>query len=523
MSRRDDPVALALTRDLLESVAEEMAAVCIRTAVSPNVKDRRDLSAAVFDAKGVMVAHAAHIPVHLGAMPLSVRAVLDTCPLEPGDVALVNDPYAGGTHLPDITAVRAVFDPATQRRAFLVAVRAHHADVGGAVPGSMAPADDVYAEGLRIPPVRWVVNETPDPGVTSLLLSNMRDADERRGDLAAQAGALRLGERRLRELAAGAGGLTRLARRGASLVRYAGRLAAAALERLADGSAKARLDLEVDGVDGKPARVAVRLTKQGTRLTVDFSGTTGPVGMGLNAPRAVTQSAVYYFVRCLCPDGTPTNDGLMEHVDVVVPDGCLLAARPPAPVAGGNVETSQRVVDALWLAAARLWPGRVPAPGCGTMSNWTFGRAPDGPPMPSYYETIPGGAGGGPDGAGADAIQQHMTNTRGTPVEVLEARWPVRVERLALRPRSGGAGKQAGGRGVIREVRFLEPAVVSLMMTRHATPPPGVAGGKPGRAGRVTLVRGGRARRLDPRARVDIRPGDVLRIETPGGGGWGRP
>ncbi len=519
---RSDPVTIALTRDLLESVAEEMAAVCMRTAVSPNIKDRRDLSAAVFDGRGVMVAHAAHIPVHLGAMPLSVRAVQRALALGPGDVALVNDPYAGGTHLPDITAVRPVFDSKTGKLSFLVAVRAHHADVGGAAPGSMAPADDVYAEGLRIPPVRWLVGDAPEPGVTALLLGNMRDAEERRADLAAQAGALRLGERRLRELSDGVGGLPALAHRGRALVQYAGRMAAAALKRLDDGEAAVRVGLEVCGVDGRPAHIAVRVAKRGRRLIVDFTGTTGPVGLGLNAPRAVTQSAVYYFVRCLCPDDTPTNDGLLEHVEVVVPPGCLLAAAPPAPVAGGNVETSQRVVDALWLAAAKLWPARIPAPGSGTMSNWTFGRAPHGPEMPSYYETIPGGAGAGPEGPGADAVQQHMTNTLGTPVEVLEARWPVRVERFGLRGRSGGPGRHPGGRGVVREIRFLEAATVSLMMTRHELAPPGVRGGKPGRPGRVTLIRGGRARKMAARARIDVQAGDVLRIETPGGGGWGR-
>jgi N-methylhydantoinase B len=515
-------VELALTRDLLESVADEMAVVCMRTAVSPNIKERRDLSAAVFAGDGRMVAHAAHIPVHLGAMPLSVRAVLESVPLGPGDVALLNDPYRGGTHLPDLTAVRAVFaSPRDRDPQLLVAVRAHHADVGGAEPGSMAPQGDIQAEGLRIPPLRWVRAGTADPGVEALLLANMRDPEQRRADLAAQAGALGLGERRLRELAPGPRALAALAARGRALTDYAARIAGKALASLPDGSGHARVGLEVDDLEGRPAAIEVTLEKRGRRLRVDFAGTSGAVGAGLNAPEAVTRSAVYYFVRCLCPADTPTNDGLLRPVRLAVPAGSLLAARPPQPVAGGNVETSQRVVDALWLAASSLWPDVVPAPGAGTMSNWTFGPEPDGPAFPTYYETLPGGAGAGPRGAGHDAIQQHMTNTRSTPVEVLEAHWPVRVERMAVRAGSGGRGRHRGGCGLVREVRFLAPARVALLMTRHEEPPPGVHGGGAGRRGRTTLVRGGSSRRLPPRARLRVEAGDLLRFETPGGGGWG--
>lgn len=524
MSRhRRDAVALALTRELLESVAEEMAEVCVRTAVSSNVKERRDLSAAVFDSQGTMVAHAAHIPVHLGAMPLSVRAVIEGLDLEPGDVALLNDPYAGGTHLPDITAVAPLYAPKGRRPVFFVAVRAHHADVGGQAPGSMAPQDDVYAEGVRIPPVRWIRGGRVDEDVQALLLANMRDPQERRADLDAQAGALARGLARLEEIAVREGGPAALARRGRSLVAYASRLAENALRALDDGEARAQVALEVRGLDGKPAFVRVRLRKEGGRLDVDFAGTTGPVGGGLNAPVAVTRSAVYYLVRCLCPPDTPTNDGLLACASVHVPEGCLLAAAPPHPVAGGNVETSQRIVDALWLAAARLWPGRWPAPGSGSMSNWTFGPSPGAPAFPTYYETVPGGAGAGPEGPGADVVQQHMTNTRSTPVEVLEVRWPVRVDRMAIRAGSGGRGRYDGGDGLLKEIRFLAPALVSSLMTRHEHPPPGVRGGRRGETGRLVLLRAGEVIEVAPRGRLAVRPGDVLRIETPGGGGYGRP
>jgi N-methylhydantoinase B len=524
-ARASRAVSLALTRELLESVAEEMAEVCVATAVSSNIKERRDLSAAVFDGRGRMVAQAAHIPVHLGAMPLSVRAVLDRVRLRRGDVALVNDPYAGGTHLPDITAVAPLFSPTGPQPLFLVAVRAHHADVGGQVPGSMAPQADVYGEGLRIPPVRWIRGGEKDPDVEALLFANVRDAAERRADLEAQAGALARGCARLEEIAGGEGGLAGLARRGRTLVAYASRMAGRTLAALPDGRAKASVDFEVDTLMGKRARIRVALEKDGDRLRADFAGTSGPVGGGLNAPRAVTQSAAYYLLTCLCPPDTPANDGLLERIEVSVPEGCLLAAREPAPVAGGNVETSQRVVDALWLAAARLWPTRMPAPGAGTMSNWTFGPVPGGPGFPTYYETLPGGAGGGPEGPGASAIQQHMTNTRSTPAEVLEARWPVRVECWELREGSGGAGRHPGGDGVVKAVRFLAPAVVSTLMTRHETAPPGVRGGRPGAVGRVTLLQGegGRETLVGARATFRVAAGDLLRLETPGGGGWGRP
>ena len=523
MSRAEDPVTLALTRDLLESVADEMAAVCMRTAVSPNIKERRDLSAAVFDGEGVLVAHAAHIPVHLGAMPLSVRAVLGSLQLGPEDVALLNDPYRGGTHLPDITAVTPLFPtPRARKPAFILAVRAHHADVGGAVPGSMAPQEDVLAEGLRIPPVRWIRGGVDDPDITALLLANMRDPAQRHADLAAQAGALRLGCRRLLDLSETPGGMAALARRSRALVAYAARIAASSVGALPDGEARVRVALEVSDRQGRPAWIRVRLRKHRRRLTVDFDGTSPAVGAGLNATEAVTRSAVYYLVRCLCPPETPANDGLMQRVGIRIPDGCLLAAVAPQPVAGGNVETSQRIVDALWLAAGRIWPGRMPAPGSGSMSNWTFGPVPEGPDFPTYYETVPGGAGGGPAGVGASAIQQHMTNTRSTPTEVLEAHWPVRVEHVGLRRRSGGPGRHRGGDGLVREIRFLAPAIVSCLMTRHDERPLPAAGGKPGRAGRLTLIRAGRSRRLGPRVSVRVERGDVLRIETPGGGGWGR-
>lgn len=528
-ARTADPIELALLRDALEGLADEIATICTQTAASPNIKERLDLSAAVFDQTGQMVAHAAHIPVHLGAMPACVRAVLEAVPLAPGQVVLVNDPLAGGTHLPDITAVRPVFAGdagAGTRPTFILAVRAHHADVGGAAPGSMAPQANIFGEGLIIPPVVWQQDGVPHPGVQALLLANMRDGAEREADLAAQAGALHAGEVRLRELAVQHGGLEGLSRRAGALLQHAERTAAAALESRADGRAVVDVPLEVQTAMGDPASIGLTLEKRGKRLVVDFrkgrQATSGPIVDGLNAPAAVTRSAVYYFVRCLCPPGTPTNEGLLRSVEICLPDESVVSAGRGVAVAGGNVETSQRIVDALWLAAARLWPKEIPAPGGGSMSNWTFGPVVGGPGFPSYYETLPCGAGGGPDGPGASALQLHMTNTASTPVEVLEAGWPVAVVRMARRARSGGSGRHRGGDGLLREIQFLAPADVGFLMTRHTLAPPGVAGGAAGKPGRLSLVSKGRRKRLAARGRCRVEPGDVLRIETPGGGGWGR-
>ena len=524
MTVKVDAVELALLRDLFAAVTDEMAHACMHTAMSPNIYDRRDLSAALFDATGTLLAHAAHVPVHLGAMPACVRAVREQLVLRPGDVALTNDPYAGGTHLPDLTVVSAIFDRDRDRvPAFHLAVRAHHADVGGPAPGSMAPQESIFAEGLRIPPVRWHVAGKAQPDVTSLLLANMRGRAERDADLRAQAGGLAAGERRLRALAKGHGGLGAMARRGAALLPYAATLARSGLRALRNGDARARLALGVPTMDGDDAFVCVELRKRDAHLAIDFTGSSGPVRSGLNATRAVTRSAVYHFVRCLAPRHAPPNEGLLDPVRVTVPAGSCLDATPPHAVAAGNVETSQRIVDALWVAAARLWPNTTPAPGAGSMSNWSFGPAPGGPDFPTYYETLPGGAGGGPHAPGADAIQQHMTNTRATSIERLESRWPVRVVTHRVRSRSGGAGRMPGGNGLVRTVRFLVPVQVSCLMTRHRVPPPGVAGGAPGQPGRVDRVRNGRATRLPAQVSVRLRAGDVLRIQTPGGGGWGRP
>jgi N-methylhydantoinase B len=493
---------LAVFDALFSSVAEEMGAALERAATSVNIKERRDLSCAVFDGEGNLVAQAAHIPVHLGAMPLSVRAALERRTPGEGDVVLLNDPWCGGTHLPDLTAV-------ARAGPFLVANRAHHADVGGAWPGSLGLARDIHGEGLRIPPVRIVKRGEIDADLLDLFCANVRNPSERREDLVAQVETLRLGARRIAEIEVRMGKAAMLA--AAAALRAASRAAAAASVR-ALASGVHRFEDLMD--DGWPVRVA--LEARGDRLHVDFAGTHGQVDAPLNANLAVTLSAVLYSFALLLPPGTPLNEGVRDVLDVHAPEGTLVNALYPAPVAGGNVETSQRIVDVMLGALDQAAPGRLGAASQGTMNNLTFGW-----PGATYYETIAGGAGGTPVGPGPSSIHTHMTNTRNTPIEALENAAPVIVRRLHIARGTGGAGKHRGGDGLVKEIEFLLPCVVSLLAERRKRAPYGLLGGAPGACGRDEIVRGGVPEPLPGRASFDARPGDRLRIRTPGGGGYG--
>jgi len=493
---------LAVFDALFASVAEEMGAALERAATSTNIKERRDLSCAVFDEQGRMIAQAAHIPVHLGAMPLSVRAVLEQRPPRPGDVVLLNDPWAGGTHLPDLTAV-------ARAGRFLVANRAHHADVGGAAPGSLGLATDVHGEGLRIPPVRIVKGGEVDEDLLDLFSANVRAPRERREDLVAQVKTLDRGRRRLDEIAARVG-LDRLVEAGAALRAAARGAAEATVRDLSRGVS--RFEDSMDG--GLAIRVAIE-AREG-RLVVDFDGTHAQVEEPLNANLAVTRSAVTYALALLLPPETPLNEGVHDVLDVHAPEGTLVNARYPAPVAGGNVETSQRIVDTVLGALDRLAPGRLPAASQGTMNNLTVG----GPGF-TYYETIGGGAGAGPAGDGASAIQTHMTNTRNTPIEALENAAPMRVRALRVARGTGGAGRFRGGDGLEKEIEFLAPCTVHLLADRREKGPYGLAGGRPGATGKDEIVRGAGAEPIPGRAALRVEPGDRLRIRTPGGGGYG--
>jgi N-methylhydantoinase B len=521
---------LEVYHHLLAAVAEEMGAALQRSAFSPNVKERRDFSCALFDGQGRLVAQAAHVPVHLGSAPLSIEAVLKAVDLQPGDVVLHNDPYSGGTHLPDITAVTPVFLAGRGTPAFLVANRAHHADVGGAFPGSMAPARDVHGEGLRIPPVFLVRGGVVDERLLALLLANVRGPEERRADLLAQWSSNLVGVRRLEALAAEQG-VDVLVGAAAALCTWTDSLVGELLATLPRGTFRYTDFLEApDPADAggerrqEPERASVRvaITNDGVRLVVDLTDCAPQSPAPVNTTRAVSVSAVLYVLRLLLPDGTPTNDGVLRRVEVRTRPGTIADASYPAPVAAGNVETSQRLVDVLLGALAEVLPERIPAASAGTMSNLTLGGA-DG--SFAYYETNAGGAGGGPLRSGAHAVQTHMTNTRTTPVEALENELPLRVLAWTVRRGSGGAGTHPGGDGVLRRIQVLRDTRVGWIADRSVVGPYGLAGGARGALGRGSLRFPGDAleRTLPSRAAVDLPAGGEVSVETPGGGGHGPP
>lgn len=517
------PVRLRVYQNLLDSVAEEMGMALERTGFSPNIKERRDYSCALFSQAGDMIAQAAHIPVHLGSTPLSVRAALEVQVLERGDVVLVNDPYRGGTHLPDLTVVTPVFESGSEVATFFVANRAHHADVGGAVRGSMALFEEIYQEGLRLPPIKIVAAGEPVRDIESILFANMRQPHERRGDLRAQLGALRVGVDRLLALVESSDR--------EELLAYVEHLQDAAerhvrtlFDSIPDGSYSASDALESDGFGSGPVPIRVAITVRGDEARFDFDGTAPQIRGCLNANPAITLSAVFYVVRALAGRDVPANQGCLRPVELRIPSGSLLDPRPPAAVAGGNVETSQRLVDVILQAFAQACPDRVPASSQGTMNNLTLGSSAGEPEANfSYYETNGGGAGGHPNGAGASGVHCHMTNTRNTPVEVMESNLPVRVREYSLRSGSGGAGQHRGGDGLVREIELLSPATVALLTERRTVGPPGLWGGDPGAVG-VNRVcdTSGEWRDVPAQWVGALRPGERVRLETPGGGGWNR-
>ncbi len=526
MTARVDPVRLEILKNLFHSVAEEMGAALRRSAFSPNIKERRDYSCAVFDSRGQALAMGDHMPVHLGSMPMSVAAALAAFrSLAPGDIVALNDPYAGGTHLPDITLVLPVFVPGRAQghgAAFYVASRAHHADVGGAQAGSMALAQEIYAEGIRIPPVKLCRDGYMDRDVLALLLANVRTPAERQGDLTAQIAACRTGARRLEEIVARYG-FREVAAYARHLLDYSARMMRATLRGIPPGRYAAEDFLDDDGISAEPVRIRVAISVRGERARVDFTGSAPQCAGSINAVEAITVSAVYYAFRCLLDEQVPATAGLLRPIEVIAPEGTVVNARPPAAVAGGNVETSQRIVDTLLRALAQAVPRLVPAASQGTMNNVSFGGIdPRTGSVFAYYETIAGGMGARPGRHGISGIHTHMTNSLNTPVEVFEHAYPVRVARYALRRGSGGAGEWRGGDGIVREIEFLAPAEASLLCERRRIGPYGLAGGAPGARGKNTLLRGGRARQLPSKVSLRVERGDRLRIETPGGGGWGK-
>ncbi len=515
---RGTAFTLEVFRNLISSVAEEMGAVLHHTAFSPNIKERKDHSCAVFDPDGRLVAQAEHIPVHLGAMPETVRAVLDRFDLGAGDLVVLNDPFLGGTHLPDISMVSPVFQDG--KLAGLLASRAHHSDVGGLAPGSLALTRDIQQEGLVIPPVLLKKGGEYVREIEELICSNSRTPVERSGDLQAQAGAHAIGEKRLVDLAVKYGRGPLLARF-ADLMDYSEELTRLALREIPAGVYRFTDYLDGDGFTDAEIPISVTVTIGEGEASVDFEGTSGPVEGPMNCPGAVTLSATSYVFRCVTGEDIPANDGSFRPLEVLIPEGSLLAARRPRPVCGGNVETSQRVVDTLLGALAQALPGSIPAASYGTMSNLAIGSAPGAEPF-SYYETIAGGTGGHPDGPGASATHAHMTNTLNTPIEALEYSYPMRVNHYRIRRGSGGAGTSRGGDGLDREIELLEDCRVTLLADRRERGPWGLSGGAPGKPGRDYIIRGGKARRLPSKCNVEASRGDSIRIHTPGGGGWGK-
>jgi N-methylhydantoinase B len=541
---RRDPIELEIFKNLYHSIAEEMGAALRRTAFSPNIKERRDYSCAVFDSAGNVIAMGDHMPVHLGSMPMSVRAAISAHAMVPGDVVMLNDPFRGGTHLPDITLVAPVhvwrgrLRPAAggKQPDFYVASRAHHADVGGTYAGSMGLCREIYQEGFRIPPVKIVQAGVMQRDVLALLLNNVRTPEEREGDLGAQLAACHTGAERLKEVCARYG--IKPAKRAArDLLDYSEELMRAFLQRVPPGTYRAKDFLDNDGISDKPVKIAVTLNFAGKPrrplkqkraraqplVTVDFTGSDPQVEGSVNAVEAITYSACFYVFRCLLADDVPATAGLMKPIHVIAPEGTIVNARPPAAVAGGNVETSQRIVDVLLRALAQAIPDRIPAAASGTMNNLTIGGIDPRTGKPfAYYETIAGGMGARPTKDGVSGVHTHMTNSLNTPAEALEYAYPLRVRRYSLRPGSLGVGEHRGGDGIVREIEVLTDCDVTLLAERRTRGPWGLSGGEAGLPGKASVIRAdGLIEEMPGKFSTRLRTGDCIRIESPGGGGCG--
>jgi N-methylhydantoinase B len=517
-----DPVTLEVFRNLFRSVAEEMGVTLMRTAYSPNIKERRDYSCAIFDGEGKMVAQGDHMPVHLGSMPLSVEYALRAGEMKRGDVIVLNDPYHGGTHLPDFTMVAPVCPGGSGKALLYVANRAHHADVGGMSPGSMPIAEEIYQEGLIVPPVRLVSEGNVSDDIMSIIYSNVRTPEERRGDLKAQLASLKTGERRLEEMIVRYGEVD-VCRYASALQAYSERIMRDVIREIPDGEYEFSDSLDDDGVGSGPVKIHVRIEIHGDHAVVDFTGSAAQVHGNLNANRAITMSAVFYVFRCLLPYRIPSNSGCMAPVEVIVPEGSVVCAAMPSAVAAGNVETSQRIVDVLFGALSGALPERIPAASSGTMNNLTIGGIDPGRGVPyAYYETIAGGMGARPGIDGLDAVHTHMTNTMNTPIEALERYFPFRVTQYGIRRGSGGRGRYRGGDGIRRDIRVEAEATVTVISDRRITRPYGLFGGEPGLQGRNILIhRDGTEEELPGKIQIRLKAGETLSVRSPGGGGLG--
>ncbi|PIE80933.1 MAG: 5-oxoprolinase [Chloroflexi bacterium] len=528
MTQATTAVSLAIFHHLFASVAEEMGVTLSRAAYSPNIKERLDFSCALFLGDGRLLAQAAHIPVHLGAMPASVQAAIQHCtPFQAGDVIIVNDPYQGGNHLPDITLVSPIFiqEPAKAMPDFFVASRAHHADVGGMTPGSMPLSTEIFQEGIIIPPIKLIEAGKRNEAVWQLILRNVRTPQERQGDLAAQLAAHAIGEKRLLEISERYT-LAEAVIHAQALIDYANKMTRAAITQIPNGRYTFTDTLDNDDTEFIP--IAVTITINDDQIHVDFSGTGTAVTGNLNAVPAIVISAVAYCIRCialaLLAGNLPMNEGAFTPITVKIPPGSLLDPLPPHAVAAGNVETSQRIVDVIFGALAQALPELIPAAGQGTMNNLTFGGTDPQTQRPfAYYETIGGGAGAGPEADGASGIHVHMSNTLNTPIEAMEHLYPLRIEEYSLRQNSGGTGKHQGGDGLVRALRFLSPVSATITSERRQKPAYGLHQGNPGAPGKNSLITNNVETQLPSKVTLHLQANDILRLETPGGGGWGSP
>ncbi len=516
-----NPILMQVFKNRFAAIAEEMGVSLGRTAFSPNIKERRDYSCAIFDQQGDMIAQAAHIPVHLGSMPLSVKAAIAACDFAPGDMVMLNNPFQGGTHLPDITLVAPVFC-GHDRPVYFVANRAHHADVGGIAAGSMPLSTSLYQEGVIISPVKLVERGEIDRKLLGQILVNVRTPVEREGDFSAQIMANLTGVRRTEELLDKYGTAT-VNRYAASLNDYAEQVMRQAIAAIPDGVYSFSDQLDGDGIENHDIRIGVSIEIVGDEALIHFNDCAAQVSGSVNAVYAITLSAVLYVFRALVSEEIPTNAGCLRPLKVVTHQGTIVDARFPAAVAAGNVETSQRIVDVVLGALAQAIPEQIPAASQGTMNNTTIGGIDERTGLPfAYYETLAGGCGATAKSAGESAVHSHMTNTLNTPIEALEFSYPFLVNEYAIRKGSGGTGKHAGGEGLIREIKLLAEAEITVLSERRAHAPYGLFGADAGQKGENLLIRSGQQEVMPGKFSRRLNKGDVVRIETPGGGGYGK-
>ena len=517
---KENPILLEVFKNRFSSISEEMGVTLNRTAFSPNIKERRDSSCAIFDRDGEMIAQAAHIPVHLGSMPMSVKSAIENVAMEDGDMVILNDPFKGGTHLPDITVVAPVF-AGEKAPSFYVANRAHHADVGGMSAGSMPLSTTLFQEGIIIPPLKLVEKGTIDRKLMSFLLNNVRTPKEREGDFAAQIMGNITGIRRTRELIEkySLKTVTFYAKR---LMEYAERVTRHMITEIPDGTYTFEDFMDNDGFGNVKVRIHLSVTIQGDRATLDFQKSSPQVEGSINGVYAITLSAVLYVFRALVNQDIPTNAGVLRPITVLTRRGTVVDAQFPAAVAGGNVETSQRIVDVILGALAQALPERIPAASQGTMNNVTIGGIDPRKGIPfAYYETIGGGMGATAESDGESGVHSHMTNTLNTPIEALEYSYPFLVTEYSIRRGTGGKGLHKGGDGIVREIHLQSDGEITVLSERRRLAPYGLHGGESGTVGKNVIVRDGKAMEKPGKFSSALKKDDIVRIKTPGGGGYG--